>query len=549
MSRPLHPAPIRRSMAAACAALLFVALVPGTATGADPTPTPSSAPSTSTPSATGDTGLAGLDPRITAIMRKPDYRNARWGLLQTDPDGRVVHSLFPEEFFIPGSTAKLLSVSGPWHTLGADHRFVTPLYAVGERDGATLTGDLDLVAQGDLTMGGRTRPDGTVAYTDLDHTYANDFPGATLTPENPLAGIDQLARQVRKSGITRVEGDVIVDSRLFLPDPELVPTPTPLIINDNLIDLMTTPGDRPGADARLDWRPKVAPYEVTSAVKTVAAGKPTAVTVTATDGGTRIRLTGTIAADSEPLLRTSPIGDPAGFGRVALIEALARAGVHVTADPSGANPVGRLPSDYDGRPRVAAYTSPPYAQYAKLILKVSHNLGANLGICLLAVTVKSNQCPAGFPVLADFLDQAGVDREQAQLMDGRGGNPADRATPQVLVQMLAYWQRTPDARLFREALPILGVDGLLAENCRDCPARGKVFAKTGAAVGGDALNDRLAVGAITIAGYLDKGGGRFDTFYAGVNGASTPSADPTEVLTIANDLAMIAAYLQESTAP
>ncbi|MFE5555742.1 D-alanyl-D-alanine carboxypeptidase/D-alanyl-D-alanine-endopeptidase [Streptomyces sp. NPDC056544] len=548
MSRPIHSAPLRRGTAAACAALLFLVLAPGTATGADPTPAPPPSPSATTPSATGDTGLAGLDPRIREIMRKPDYRNAQWGLLQTDPDsGRVVHSLFPEQFFIPGSTAKLISVSGPWHTLGADHRFVTPLYAVGARDGATLTGDLDLVAQGDLTMGGRTRPDGTVAYTDLDHTYANDFPGATLTPENPLAGIDQLARQVRDSGITRVDGDVIVDSRLFLPDPELVPTPTPLIINDNLIDLMTTPGDRPGSDARLDWRPKVAPYEVTSAVKTVAAGKPTAVTVTATDGGTRIRLTGTIAADSAPLLRTSPIGDPAAFGRVALIEALERAGVHVTADPSGPNPVGRLPRDYDGRPRVAAYTSPPYAQYAKLILKVSHNLGANLGICLLAVTAKSDQCPAGFPVLADFLDEAGVDREQAQLMDGRGGNPADRATPQVLVQMLAYWQRTPDARLFREALPILGVDGLLAENCRSCPARGKVFAKTGAAVGGDALNDRLAVGAITIAGYLDKGGGRFDTFYAGVNGASTPGADPTEVLAITNDLAMIAAYLQESS--
>ncbi|MFD7915824.1 D-alanyl-D-alanine carboxypeptidase/D-alanyl-D-alanine-endopeptidase [Streptomyces sp. NPDC059752] len=552
MSRPIHPAPapLRRGTAVACAALLFVALASGTATGADPTPAPPPSPSATKPSATGDTGLAGLDPRITEIMRKPDYRNAQWGLLQTDPEsGRVVHSLFPEQFFIPGSTAKLISVSGPWHTLGADHRFVTPLYAVGARDGATLTGDLDLVAQGDLTMGGRTRPDGTVAYTDLDHTYANDFPGATLTPENPLAGIDRLARQVRDSGITRVDGDVIVDSRLFVPDPELVPTPTPLIINDNLIDLMTTPGDRPGADARLDWRPKVAPYQVTSAVKTVAAGKPTAVTVTATDGGTRIRLTGTIAADSAPLLRTSPIGDPAAFGRVALIEALERAGVHVTADPSGPNPVGRLPRDYDGRPRVAAYTSPPYAQYAKLILKVSHNLGANLGICLLAVTVKNDQCPAGFPVLADFLDEAGVDREQAQLMDGRGGNPADRATPQVLVQMLAYWQRTPDARLFREALPILGVDGLLAENCRSCPARGKVFAKTGAAVGGDALNDRLAVGAITIAGYLDKGGGRFDTFYAGVNGASTPGADPTEVLAITNDLAMIAAYLQESSAP
>ncbi|MFD8982170.1 D-alanyl-D-alanine carboxypeptidase, partial [Streptomyces sp. NPDC059564] len=292
-------------------------------------------------------------------------------------------------------------------------------------------------------------------------------------------------------------------------------------------------------------RPKVAPYEVTSTVKTVAAGRPTDITVTPSPDGTRIELTGTIAADAAPLLRTAPVTDPAAFGRSALIGALGRAGVTVTAPATGANPAGRLPKDYAGRPRVAAYTSPPYAQYAKLILKVSHNLGANLDMCLLAVTAGSRQCMDGFPVLARFLDRAGVDRHQAELLDGRGGNPADRATPRAVVQMLTYWQRTPEARRFRESLPILGVDGLLAENCRDCPARGKVFAKTGAAVGLDALNDRLEVGAITIGGYLDKGDGRFDTFYAGVNGASTPTTDPAGVLSIANDLALIAAYLQE----
>ncbi|MFJ3876029.1 D-alanyl-D-alanine carboxypeptidase/D-alanyl-D-alanine-endopeptidase [Streptomyces sp. NPDC090077] len=532
---PILPVALRRRVAGCCAALLLVALAPGTGARAEPSPSPA-------PSAED-----GLDPRITEIMRGPEYRHAQWGLLQTGPGGgRVVHDLFPGQFFIPGSTAKLFPVSATWQVLGPDHRFTTPLYAVGRRTGSTLAGDLDLVAQGDLTLGGRTRPDGTVAYTDLDHTYANDFPGATLTPENPLAGIEELARQVRGAGITRVEGDVVVDSRLFAPDPELDPVPTPLIVNDNLVDLLTTPGDRAGADARLDWRPKVAPYEVTSTVKTVAAGEPTDITVTADAGGTRIRLSGTIAADARPLLRTSPIADPAAFGRTALIKALGRAGVEVGAAATGPNPVARLPRDYAGRPRVAAYTSPPYEQYAKLILKVSHNLGANLDVCLLAVTAGSRQCTAGFPVLAAFLDRAGVDREQVALMDGRGGNPADRVTPRALVQMLAYWQGTPDARRFREALPILGVDGLLALNCRDCPARGKVFAKTGAAVGGDLLNDRLSVGAITIAGYLDKGGGRFDLFYAGVTGAMTATADPEEVVGIADDLARIAAYLQES---
>lgn len=526
---------MRRRIVGGCCALLLLALTPGTAAGSGLSP--------------AEDGTDGLDPRITEIMRKPEYKNAQWGLLQTDPDGgQVVHSQFPEQFFIPGSTAKLFSVSGPWDVLGGDHRFKTPVYAVGERSGSTLKGDLDLVAQGDLTMGGRTRTDGTVAFTDLDHTYANDFPGATLTPENPLAGIDLIAQQVRRSGITRVEGDVIVDNRLFQPEPVLVPTPTPLIINDNLIDLLTSPGDRDGAAARLDWRPKVAPYRVTSTVKTVAAGKPTDVQVTASPDGTRITLSGTIAAGAAPLLRVSDITDPAAFGRTALIEALKRAGVEVTATPTGPNPAGRLPAAYGGRPRVASYDSPPYSEYAELILKVSHNLGANLGICLMAVTTGSKACMDGFPVLSSFLDRAGVDRKQLQLLDGRGGNPADRATPKSEVQMLTYWMRTPQAEQFRKSLPILGVDGLLAENCRDCPARGKVFAKTGAAVGLDALNDRLAVGAITIAGYLDKGDGRFDIFYAGVNGASTPTTDVQGVQNIANDLAMIAAYLQEAAA-
>ncbi|OKK17321.1 D-alanyl-D-alanine carboxypeptidase [Streptomyces sp. CB00455] len=536
----------RRRAAGAFCALLLVALTTGTAAGSAPPPPPTPTPRPTSPA---DSGADGLDPRILKIMRKPDYRNAQWGFLQSGPGGGpVVHSRFADQFFLPGSTAKLFSVSGTWATLGGDHRFTTPLYAVGERRGATLSGDLDLVAQGDLTMGGRTRPDGTVAFTDLDHTYANDFPGATLTPENPLAGIDRIAQQVRRAGITRVEGDVIVDDRLFLPEPVFQPTPDPLIINDNLIDLLTTPADRPGEAARLDWRPKVAPYSVTSTVKTVAAGKPTDIQVTTSAGGTRIQLSGTIPAGGKPLLRVAGVGDPAAFGRTALIEALGRAGVEVTAKATGPNPAGRLPGTYEGRPRVAAYVSPPYADYAKLILKVSHNLGANLGVCLMAVSAGGRNCMGGFPVLARFLERAGVDSEQVQLLDGRGGNPVDRATPRAEVQMLTYWQRTPEARRFRESLPVLGVDGLLADNCRDCPARGKVFAKTGAVVGLDALGARLAVGAITIAGYLDKGGGRFDTFYAGVNGASTPTTDPAGVLTIADDLAMIAAYLQEDPA-
>lgn len=490
-----------------------------------------------------------LDPRITSIMRKPDYRHARWGLFQQNPEtGKVTQDRYADQFFIPGSTAKLVSVSGTWHTLGSAHRFVTPIHAVGQRRNSTLKGNLVLVAQGDLTLGGRTRKDGTVAFTTIDHTYANSIPGATLTPQDPLAGVHHLARQVHDSGIRRVDGDVVVDARLFRPDPVLDPTPTPLIINDNLIDLLTSPGAKAGAPAGLEWRPKVAPYHVTSAVRTVAADKPSDITVSSSPDGTRIRLSGTIAAGSAPVLRVSAVKDPNAFGRTAMIEALKQAGVEVRAKEIGPNPAGRVPKSYQGAPAVARYTSPRYSEYAELIFKVSHNLGANLGICLMATSTGSPDCENGFPVLASFLDHAHIDRKAVQLADGRGGNPADRTTPRALAQILTYWQHTRDAGIFRTSLPVLGVDGTLADSCRRCPSRGKVFAKTGTVAGGDALNDRLAVGAETAAGYLETRRGHFDVFFAGVNGASTPNARIKGVLATGNDVADVAARLQQQAA-
>ncbi|WP_058043030.1 D-alanyl-D-alanine carboxypeptidase/D-alanyl-D-alanine-endopeptidase [Streptomyces roseifaciens] len=485
---------------------------------------------------------------IEAVMKKPGYEHARWGLLEVDEKGRTVRSKNAGEFFIPGSAAKLFSVSATWRTIGGDHRFTTPVLAVGHRNHSVLDGHLVLVGQGDLSLGGRTGPGGTMEYTDVDHTYANDVPGATLTPQNPLAGIDELARQVRHSGITEVNGDVVVDSRLFTSSANLDPGPTPLIVNDNVIDLLTTPTSA-GHPAKLDWRPHVAPYQVDSHVRTVPAGGTTDISVTASPDGTRITLTGTVAAGAKPVLRVSPVRNPDAFGRTALIEALGRAGVTVHAHATGPNPAGLLRQERHATERVAAYVSPPYAEYAKVILKVSHNLGANLGICLMAVHTGSHSCDDGFRPLAEFVRKAGADPRQLQLLDGRGGNPVDRIVPTAFPRLLRFWERTPDAARFRKALPILGVDGSLAGSCTraaTCPAHGKVFAKPGTVAGFDAVNNRLAVGGDTLAGYFDTGHGRHHTFFIGVNGASAP--DIKGLLAIIDDLNHIAALLQQQAA-
>ncbi|SEM56058.1 D-alanyl-D-alanine carboxypeptidase/D-alanyl-D-alanine endopeptidase [Streptacidiphilus jiangxiensis] len=484
-----------------------------------------------------------LPPAVEAIMHKPGYEHAQWGVYEVDPsNGQVIHSQFANQSFVPGSDTKLVTLSAAWHSLGPDHRFTTPVFATGTRRGTTLDGNLGLVAQGDLTMGGRTEPDGSVDYTNVDHTSANDLPGATLTPENPLAGINQIARQVRAAGITRVNGNVLIDVSIFAP-PELDPQPTPLIINDNLIDLQTTP-TAPGQKAKLFWRPQVQPYKVTFTVSTVAADGPTDITVKASPDGTRITVSGTIAAGSQPVLRTSPIVDPNTFGRTALIEALGRAGVTVTAKATGPNP--EAPGSYAHDPQVAAYVSPPYHEYAKLILKVSHNLGANLALCNMATVVAhTDDCfGGGFAVEHRFLtDVAHVDPQQFQLDDGRGGDATEKATPIGLSEILDYWLHTPDATAFRRSLPILGVNGSNAISCPDCPAKGKVFAKPGTVIGLDRLNSQLDIADQSQAGYLLTDDGHLVIFVVLVNSATTP--DIAGAVRIFDDTNQISALLQE----
>jgi D-alanyl-D-alanine carboxypeptidase/D-alanyl-D-alanine-endopeptidase (penicillin-binding protein 4) len=493
------------------------------------------------PAAGGPTGDAPLPPEIEAIMHKPQYANASWGLLDVDAtSGAATFSRRADELFIPGSSAKLFSVSAVWNVLGPDHRFTTPVYALGQRAGGRLRGNLVLVGVGDLSLGGRTKPDGTIDWTNFDHADANAIPGATLTPEDPLAGIKALARQVRRSGITRVQGNVVVDDRLFTATYD--PQPTPVIVNDNLIDVVATP-TAPGQKAKVTFRPPATTYTVRADVNTVPAGQPTTVGVSGRAPGT-ITVTGNIPAGSQPLVQVAPIADSASFARTVFVEALNAAGVRVDASAKGDNPADELPRSrsYPASARVAAYTSPPYADFAKLILKVSHNLGANLGVCLLAVHAGETDCDAGFASLRAFLDQAGVAVDEVALGDGRGGDPVDRASPTAITQVLRYWIGRPDFDTFRATLPVLGRDGSLVDVATDTAARGNVFAKTGTLIALDSLNLRLVVQAKALGGYYRDAQGRWRVFDAVVNNAGS-GEDIQPVLQANEDVGQIAARL------
>lgn len=196
--------------------------------------------------------ISGSVPELTAalaeIENQPKYQASDWGYSVLDQKtGEVLAAQNADHLFDPGSTMKTYAVSTALRLYGSDYRFRTPVYRVGDVTGGSLNGNLVLVGSGDLSLGLREQPDGTLYYEnfpDFDQSYATlGIPGAVEPPGNPLAGLDQLASMVRNSGITHVAGDVVIDDRLFTPfsgfPDGLI---SPIWVNENLIDALVTPG-------------------------------------------------------------------------------------------------------------------------------------------------------------------------------------------------------------------------------------------------------------------------------------------------------------------
>jgi D-alanyl-D-alanine carboxypeptidase/D-alanyl-D-alanine-endopeptidase (penicillin-binding protein 4) len=102
----------------------------------------------------------------------------------------------------------------------------------------------------------------------------------------------------------------------------------------------------------------------------------------------------------------------------------------------------------------------------------------------------------------------------------------------------------PDADRWRAALPVLGVDGSLADVQADSPAAGQVQAKTGSLVEGDLFNGRARLATKALGGYIDAASGRQLAFTIIVNqGFFT---EITGVFDANEDVGRVAASLQQN---
>ena len=447
---------------------------------------------------------------IETVLTRPEVAGMHVGVLAVDAaSGRVVYESSSGKKFIPASNQKVLVTAAALTMLGADHRFSTEVWALGERSGHAVEGDLVVVAAGDPTWSERYY-------------------------ESGRAALDSLARAVRDAGVRRVSGALVVDVSGW--------DSTTIGPTREVEDLRFTYGASGGAfgidegeiTVVVEAGPAVgSPAVVTSA--SVGATDFVSIDVSTAAPGTRRRITPHYLPESRRLVLEGhlPYGetdtltyaarDPVRLAAAELALAMKQAGVHTgdgvrlrwtPEDALGNGCDAQRVEECAGAERIAVLHSPPLSEIVAGVLGPSQNwMTEQLVRAMGAAYGEEGSWSEGIDLMEAFLiEHVGVDPIDVSARDGSGLSAYNLVTPRALVRVFQYMATTPFADEFRRALAQPQMDGSTLSSRLE-GMEGRVYAKTGTISNVNSLS-----------GYLVRDDGDEVIFSVLTNGSGLPAS-------------------------
>jgi D-alanyl-D-alanine carboxypeptidase/D-alanyl-D-alanine-endopeptidase (penicillin-binding protein 4) len=448
---------------------------------------------------------ATFDEAFASIRDRPEFIHSFFGVeIYSIDRKKVLYAYNGDKIFQTGSTAKALTEGTSLELLGPDFRFHTPVYRTGPVSNGVLKGNIVLVGSGDPNLSNRLQPDDTLAFVDEDHSYGGFE--SRLLPGDPALALDKLAEQIAATGIKRIEGHVLIDVSLFEEGGREMGTGvtrSPVVVNDNVVDLVVSPGAENGPAT---MKPNLTvPYlRFVNLVTTGGKGSDTAFSRSEKmlpGGIIEITLRGHIPSDKGSYVYAYPVASPSRFATALLTERLADHGVTVAA-PVGPKPAGDgFKTSYTPQNKLAEWVSAPLREDVKVTLQTSQNLHASTMPFVWGGVLAPGAGPAdyrGFALERAMLKKAGVDASGIMQANGEG---SALFSPDFIAHFLAFMAGRPTYKLYHDSLPVLGRRGTLKDILPNSPAAGFVFAKTGTHMGANPLADGLIVNAKALAGY------------------------------------------------
>jgi len=420
--------------------------------------------------------------------------------------GKTIFEHNQQKYFNPASNAKLYTAALALERLGVDYRIRTSLYSTARPDSSgTLKADLIVYGRGDPTMAAR------------------------LNGGDYFKGLDPLITQLVNAGVRRIEGDLVGDESFFAGPPfgsgwewddlqaYYGAEVSALTIDDNALDLFVKPADRAGIPCRITTGPPTSLVTLINRTQTSPKGTESRIVVYRPVGENIVYVSGRLPIDSSGYYSSVAVHNPAALFAGLFKDALAQRGIAVTGRTRVIDWKYRevTPLDLTKLIELGSVESMPLGDIVRETLKPSQNLYAQLLLLQVGerarpgvwfgsmpgtVAADGSVKPAAFPqpppngfdahagqtseevgveVLNDFLAQIGVKKGHVLLEEGSGLSRRDVITPEATVALLSYMSRSRWAEVYKNALPVAGVDGTLQNRMKGTAAAGNVRAKTG----------------------------------------------------------------------
>jgi serine-type D-Ala-D-Ala carboxypeptidase/endopeptidase (penicillin-binding protein 4) len=397
----------------------------------------------------------------------------------------------------PASVMKLVTAFAALERLGPGFTWKTRVAADGRVRDGRLTGNLHLIGNGDPLL-------------DISRLW-------------------KLLARLRASGITQVDGDIVLDgSALRLPphDPAAFDNrplrpynsgPNGLLLNFNTVQIHLTPGLAAGDPIAVAALPAVDGLIIDNRFTTAAGRCGTwfrdlDASLAVTPKGPQLTLTGFMPADCGPRDWSVAPLTSADFS-AALVRWLWR--------ESGGSLTGQV--RWGATPPAATllfeHISPPAAEAVREMNKWSSNVIATQLLASLALEAPDSpdMITAGARIAGDTLAAAGIPTQDLVIENGSGLSRLASIRPDALGRLLIEAWKKPWMPEFISSLSLAGIDGTARRRLTDSPAYGRAHIKTGT------LN-----GVRAMAGYVLDRNGRRHAVVMMVNDAKAPQSEAAQ---------------------
>jgi serine-type D-Ala-D-Ala carboxypeptidase/endopeptidase (penicillin-binding protein 4) len=305
--------------------------------------------------------------------------------------------------------------------------------------------------------------------------------------EKPQTPFDRLAEALLAAGVRRIEGRLIGQEGLFSGERrgedwvwgDLIwyygSEVAALTFNNSAVHLRVRSGERAGDPVTVERNPVSSYYQVVSTATTSAPGQESDLTLTRPLGSETIYLQGTHPQAARPDDLFVAVEDPARFAATVFAETLMAKGIRVQGPVETSQ--APLPA---GLRTLAFLTSPTLAEIVKDTNQRSQNQWAEMLLRLVGLRAqREGSAQAGLAAVRAFLERQGVSQAGWALYDGSGLSRSDLVTAGGLVQLLTAMSRHPQARAFKESLPLVGSEGTVRRRMKGTAAEGRIRAKSG----------------------------------------------------------------------